>query len=450
MIFDIEKYSKIPDGWSKVKLSELADFNANSWSKKDKPDTINYIDISSVSTGKVAEPTEMKFDSAPSRARRKVAKGDIIISTVRPNLKQFALLDFNNDNLTASTGFCTITPKKTEYTWLIYSVVTTDIFTEHLVRVAQGAAYPAIKPSDISEAYIGLPPQEELHKLNTLIGALWQKQTINEAMNQTLEKLAQRIFKSWFIDFDPVKANKEGLPFDGLSPEIQALFPSEFEDSELGMIPKGWEVSTIKQLQEKLSKGTTPRKKDVESAQDAPSIPFIKVRNISDTGSIESELETVASSIHEGALKRSILQSEDLLFTIAGTIGRVAIVPDTLNNSNCNQAVCFIRLKDKPTYNNYLYLHLKSKRIQEQISSKVVQAVQANASLQNINDINFPLPTNKLMESWNKVTLPLFDRIKEIEKQNITLTRLRDRLLPKLVSGQISVGEATQELAEAV
>ncbi|MFS1877507.1 hypothetical protein [Enterovibrio norvegicus] len=197
----------------------------------------------------------MKFDSAPSRARRKVDKGDIIISTVRPNLKQFALLDFNKDNLTASTGFCTITQKKPEYTWLIYSVVTTDIFTEHLVRVAQGATYPAIKPSDISEAYIGLPPQEELHKLNALIGALWQKQkTINEAMNQTLEKLAQRIFKSWFIDFDPVKANKEGLPFDGLSPEIQALFPSEFEDSELGMIPKGGKSVTLKNTLQMLGK----------------------------------------------------------------------------------------------------------------------------------------------------------------------------------------------------
>ncbi|NIY90284.1 restriction endonuclease subunit S [Vibrio campbellii] len=450
MIFDLEKYSRLPQGWSKVRLSDLADFNSKSWSQKDKPDTINYIDISSVSTGKASQPTEMLFDDAPSRARRKVSSGDIIISTVRPNLKQYALLDFEFDNLTASTGFCTITPKKTEYTWLIYSVITSDIFTEHLVRVAQGAAYPAIKPSDISDAYIGLPPESELASFNKLVSGLWQKQVLNDKMNQTLEKIAQRIFKSWFIDFDPVKANKEGLPFDGLSPEIQALFPSEFEDSELGMIPKGWEVSTIKQLQEKLSKGTTPRKKDVESALDDPSIPFIKVRNISDTGFIESELETVSNSIHEGALKRSILQSDDLLFTIAGTIGRVAIVPDRLNNSNCNQAVCFIRLKDKLTYNSYLYLHLKSKRVQGQISSKVVQAVQANASLQNINDINFSLPPNKLMESWNKVSLPLFDRVKEIEKQNITLTSLRDKLLPKLISGQISVGEVKQELAEAI
>ncbi|WP_170964218.1 restriction endonuclease subunit S [Vibrio sp. F13] len=313
-----------------------------------------------------------------------------------------------------------------------------------------GSAQAGANAKVIGNFDVTLPPLEVQKKIVSFVKPYFEKIANNKAMNQTLEKIAQRIFKSWFIDFDPVKANKEGLPFDGLSPEIQALFPNELEDSELGMIPKGWEVPTIKQLQEKLSKGTTPRKKDVESAQDTPSIPFIKVRNISDTGLIESELETVASSIHEGALKRSILQSEDLLFTIAGTIGRVAIVPERLHNSNCNQAVCFIRLKNKSAYNNYIYLHLKSKRIQEQISSKVVQAVQANASLQNINDINVPLPPTELMKDWNKVALPLFDRIKEIEKQNITLTRLRDRLLPKLISGQISVSEAKQELAEAV
>ncbi|MHB9953890.1 restriction endonuclease subunit S [Vibrio campbellii] len=352
--------------------------------------------------------------------------------------------------LSTNQGFKSLVPNKEKLDSL-FGYYLMKFYAPEIERHASGSTFKEVSGAVVKNFEVKVPKSlETQRKVASVLASLDDKIANNKAMNQTLEKLAQRIFKSWFIDFDPVKANKEGLPFDGLSPEIQALFPSEFEDSELGMIPKGWEVSTIKQLQEKLSKGTTPRKKDVESAQDAPSIPFIKVRNISDTGSIESELETVASSIHEGALKRSILQSEDLLFTIAGTIGRVAIVPDTLNNSNCNQAVCFIRLKDKPTYNNYLYLHLKSKRIQEQISSKVVQAVQANASLQNINDINFPLPTNKLMESWNKVTLPLFDRIKEIEKQNITLTRLRDRLLPKLVSGQISVGEATQELAEAV
>lgn len=385
-------------------------------------------------------PTQFTVDP-----KRKAKVGDILFC-VRGSTT--GRMNYADQEYAIGRGIGSIRGKNGYSTSFVRAVIDSNL--NGLLKIATGTTFPNLGKDALNDYVVNVVDSDKSVFVGSLAQQIEEKVANNSNMNQTLEKLAQRIFKSWFIDFDPVKANKEGLPFDGLSPEIQALFPSEFEDSELGMIPKGWEVSTIKQLQEKLSKGTTPRKKDVESAQDAPSIPFIKVRNISDTGSIDSELETVASSMHEGALKRSILQSEDLLFTIAGTIGRVAIVPDRLNDSNCNQAVCFIRLKDKPTYNNYLYLHLKSKRIQEQISSKVVQAVQANASLQNINDINFPLPTSKLMESWNKVTLPLFDRIKEIEKQNITLTRIRDRLLPKLVSGQISVGEVAQELAEAV
>ncbi|MCG9235854.1 restriction endonuclease subunit S [Vibrio harveyi] len=357
-------------------------------------------------------------------------------------------MNYGEQEYAIGRGIGAIRGKNGYSTAFVKSVIESNL--AGLLKIATGTTFPNLGKDALNNFEVDIVDSDASKFVGQLAEQLENKIASNKLMSQTLEKIAQRIFKSWFIDFDPTKANNQGIPFDGLSPEIQALFPNEFEDSELGGIPKGWEVSTVKQLQEKLSKGTTPRKKDVESAQDTASIPFIKVRNISDKGFIESELETVAKSIHEGALKRSILQSADLLFTIAGTIGRVAIVPDRLNNSNCNQAVCFIRLKDKSTYNNYLYLHLKSKRVQEQISSKVVQAVQANASLQNINDINFPLPPSKLMESWNKVSLPLFDRIKEIEKQNITLKSLRDKLLPKLTSGQISVGETKKHLAAAI
>nr|WP_157935013.1 restriction endonuclease subunit S [Vibrio sp. 10N.286.48.B7]PMH78509.1 hypothetical protein BCU58_09040 [Vibrio sp. 10N.286.48.B7] len=437
MIFDIEKYSKIPDGWSKVKLSDLADFNAKSWSKKDKPDTINYIDISSVSTGKVAEPTEMKFDSAPSRARRKVDKGDIIISTVRPNLKQFALLDFNKDNLTASTGFCTITPKKPEYTWLIYSVVTTDIFTEHLVRVAQGATYPAIKPSDISEAYIGLPPQEELHKLNALIGALWQKQTINEAMNQTLEKLAQRIFKSWFIDFDPVKANKEGLPFDGLSPEIQALFPSEFEDSELGMIPKGWEVSNIEKYATNVRKNI--KKGDIDS-----DMPYLGLEHIN----------RKCLSVYEHGLGESVTSNKSLFQVNDILLGKLRPYFHKVGIPNfdgvCSTDILVVRPKES-FYFEYALNVIYQDRLIDHLTRCSSGTRMPRAKWADVTDYQLATPLDdSIFKAFSKITSPLYQRLLNNCNEVDTLSKLRDRLLPKLISGQISVGEVAQELAEAV
>ncbi|HFQ4859094.1 TPA: restriction endonuclease subunit S [Vibrio vulnificus] len=457
MIFDIEKYSTLPKDWSKVKLSDLADFNAKSWSKKDKPNTIHYIDISSVSTGRVENPTGMLFDEAPSRARRKVSSGDIIISTVRPNLKQFALLDFVLENLTASTGFCTITPKKAEYTWLIYSIITTDIFTEHLVRVAQGAAYPAIKPSDIADAYVGLPPEHELMEFNLLVSALWQKQSVNETMNQTLEKIAQRIFKSWFIDFDPVKANKEGLAFDGLSPEIQALFPSEFEESELGMIPKEWEVKTFEDMLSYTIGGDwgkdVPDDKHTEAVRIIRGTDFPKAM-VGDDSSIPFRY------VESKKLSKRKLIAGDILIEVSGgsptqPTGRVIRISDELLEQLCLpvEPASFCRIF-RPLINvdKYAYLHLRKLyddggTWKYQNQSTGISNFQTKFFLSEEKIAEIP---DEILNAFNHVVNPLFDKMSVNAFQNSTLSKLRDRLLPKLISGQITVGEAQKELAEVI
>ncbi len=457
MIFDLEKYSRLPQGWSKVKLSDLADFNSNSWSKKDKPDTINYIDISSVSTGKANKPTEMLFDDAPSRARRKVSPGDIIISTVRPNLKQYALLDFEFENLTASTGFCTITPKKSEYTWLIYSVITSDIFTEHLVRVAQGAAYPAIKPSDISDAYIGLPPESELDSFNKLVSGLWQKQVVNDKMNQTLEKIAQRIFKSWFIDFDPVKANKEGLPFDGLSPEIQALFPSEFEDSDLGMIPKGWSTQCFGDLLTYTIGGDWG--KDQPDEKHTEAVRIIRGTDLPKT--LLGDDSTIPYRfVDKKKLQKRNLCSGDIVIEVSGgsptqPTGRAIRISEPLLEvlRLPVEPASFCRLFRPSSINEYFsFLHLQKLyddggTWKYQNQSTGIANFQTKFFLSEEKVIKAP---DDVLNAFNKQVQPYIERQNHNALQCSTLTKLRDRLLPKLISGQISVGEAKQELAEAI
>ena len=319
-----------------------------------------------------------------------------------------------------------------------------------LMRAAGGTTMPILNKTSFENYEIYAPDKKIQDRIVEVIKPIDEKIAHNITINQTLEKIAQRIFKSWFIDFDPVKANAEGVPFNGLSPELQALFPSEFEESELGMIPKGWAVKCILNLQEKVSKGTTPNKKDIEGATDVADVPFIKVRNISDDRQIEIELEKISRSIHENQLNRSILKKGDLLFTIAGTIGRTSIIPARLHDSNCNQAVCFIRLKDKERFNGLVYFNLNSKRVQDDISSKIVQAVQANVSLKNINDIQLVVPSDEVLDSWNEVSKPILDKMLIVQEQNIALKKIRDRLLPRLITGKIQLSDANQELKEAV
>ncbi len=325
----------------------------------------------------------------------------------------------------------------------------------------------------ISRLNLLVPPRREQETIARVLKRLDDKIELNNQTNQTLEQIAQAIFKSWFVDFEPVKAKMAVLEAGGTAEQAElaamsvisakdeaalkqlqaeqpdayaelaqtaALFPSAMEESELGEIPEGWGISKLKSLSEKISKGTTPRKPDIANATDPSMIPFIKVKDISDDGEINrGGLENIPSSIHEKALKRSILTTDDLLFSIAGTIGRVSIVDDDLDNSNTNQAVAFVRLSDKENFLELCFLTLKSKRVQEEIASKVVQGVQANASLTNIGDIQVVVPDDPVLMAWKKIIYPFISEKRNLSGLSRRLSSLRDTLLPKLLSGDLPI-----------
>jgi len=163
---------EIPEGWKVEKLKKIAGVNELSLKKGEEPQEINYVDISSVTTGKIDETKSIAYLDAPSRARRIVKHGDIIWSTVRPNRKSFALILNPLPNLIVSTGFAVITAKSIPYTYL-YHTLTTDDFVGYLTNNATGAAYPAVNTDDFKNADILVPPDELLDKFNDIISNLF-------------------------------------------------------------------------------------------------------------------------------------------------------------------------------------------------------------------------------------------------------------------------------------
>lgn len=346
----------------------------------------------------------------------------------------------------------------------------------HLLGLASvGATRNALTKGVIESLSISAPPLEQQRAIAHILGTLDDKIDLNRRINQTLEAMAQAIFKSWFVDFDPVKAKiaaieqgqdplraamcaisgKTELELDQMPRDdyeelaaTAALFPDAMEKSELGGIPKGWVVSDMRSLAEVISKGTTPSKPDLATAKDEPIVPFIKVKDISETGEIaRGNLELIARSIHESSLKRSILKTDDLLFSIAGTIGRTAFVDSDLNGANVNQAIAFIRLKDQTSHLSLCWLTLRSIETQNFIASKVVQAVQANASLANVGDIPIRLPGIDVLRKWNGIVSLLILEYRARQGETRSLATLRDTLLPKLLSGELSVADIHQEVA---
>jgi type I restriction enzyme S subunit len=353
-------------------------------------------------------------------------------------------------------------------TFLFY-LLKNDDFKNYIISTAQGSANQAsISLNDIYNYKFNLPPLPEQKAIAQILGSLDDKIELNRKMNETLEAMAQSLFQSLFVDFDPVldnalaagntipeelqvKAEKRKrvqahLKLSNTNPSLSALFPNSFVfNTTLNKwIPEGWEVKIISDLTEVISKGTTPRSEDVDGKIN--SIPFLKVRDISSSGDISEELDMIPEEIHYDSLKRSILKESDIIISIAGTIGRVTIIPNHLNNSNCNQALAFIRLINKDLYNNFIYQLLITEQLQSTISSKVVQAVQANISLKTLSELQFTIPNEPVLKNWNIQQNKIARKVSLNKIQISKLTQLRDTLLPQLISGKLRVPEAMLQI----
>ncbi|EHD2267300.1 restriction endonuclease subunit S [Vibrio cholerae] len=328
-----------------------------------------------------------------------------------------------------------------------------------------GATRNALTKGMIEDFEVSKPPVSVQTGIANLLESLDNKITLNRQINQTLEQMAQTLFKSWFVDFDPVidnaldagnpipdelqhraearKAVRESEGFKPLPDDVRQLFPDAFEESELGWVPKGWEIKCLRDLSEKISKGTTPRRSDLESAiEDTKTALFVKVKDMTDDSRVNLDsLDSIPKSVSTGVLKRSVLCEGDILLSIAGTIGRVASVERELDGSNCNQAVAFLRPKDRLAHHLFIKQTLLGTRVRHYINSKVVQAVQANFSLTHFGEIQTVMPSEQVIKQFNLLANTYSSRSLSTFRQNDTLTKLRDTLLPKLISGELRLDE---------
>ena len=161
----------IPEGWSVAKLGEIAGVNLQSIKKGQEPETINYVDINSVSSGQINHITPLLFSEAPGRARRIVRHGDIIWSTVRPNRRSYSLIINPVDFLIVSTGFAVISTINVPYSYLYLSLTTND-FVEYLVNHATGSAYPAVNSNDFLLASVLLPAKNLLELFHNITSSM--------------------------------------------------------------------------------------------------------------------------------------------------------------------------------------------------------------------------------------------------------------------------------------
>jgi type I restriction enzyme S subunit len=410
--------------WKEAKLSDIAEITMG---QSPKGDTCN---SKSIGMPLLNGPTEFGINH-PSPTQftidpKKVSKKGDLLFCVRGSTT--GRMNWSDQPYAIGRGIAAISPihKNTDR----FVKATIELILPQILSMATGSTFPNVSKPLLNDFEILVPDVFGRININKVLKCIEDKIEVNNQINKTLENMAQAIFKQWFVDFE--FPNEDG--------DTYKSSPGEMVESELGVIPKGWEVKSIGDLTEVVSKGTTPTKLDIDKAIDQSVIKFLKVKDINDDGTIEyTKLENIPKSVHENQLKRSILCGKDILLSIAGTIGRVSYVDEKLINANTNQAVAFVRLKNVEKYFYLILYKFKSSQFQESINSKVVQGVQANISLTVIKNEKVVEPTTDILELYNNTVNSIFKQVEILNNQNCSLKDIRDTLLPKLMSGEIRV-----------
>ena len=292
------------------------------------------------------------------------------------------------------------------------------------------AAVPGLNRNDLHTAEVRLPPVAEQRAIAHILGTLDDKIELNRRMNETLEAIARALFKSWFVDFDPVRAKSEGRD-PGLPPHLADLFPDSFEDSELGEIPKGWRVAPIGELATIVG-GTTPSTKEVTFWEDGGNY-WATPKDLSALAApvlLETERRITDAGLAQ--IGSGLLPPGTVLLSSRAPIGYLAIaeVPLAINQG-------FIAMRPAPGVSN-LFLLYWAEWAQE-IVSRANGSTFLEISKANFRPIPVVVPTERIFESFDQLARPVYARIVANERETRALASVRDALLPRLISGGLRI-----------
>lgn len=184
-----EDGASIPKGWTVATLASLSILNPESWSAKNHPETVAYIDLANAKENEIAAVTEYPFDEAPSRARRVLRYGDTIVGTVRPGNRSFAFIGTATQNLTGSTGFAVLRPSAPQHAEFVYLAATADTSIEYLAHVADGGAYPAVRPEVVISLGCVVPTSPIMQAFHAAAAPIFAKVAANQKQVETLSSI---------------------------------------------------------------------------------------------------------------------------------------------------------------------------------------------------------------------------------------------------------------------
>ena len=292
-----------------------------------------------------------------------------------------------------------------------------------------GSAIRRIVLKDFKRFIVEIPSLKEQKKIVDVLTSLDQKIELNNEMNKTLEEMAQALFKRWFVDFE--FPNEEGKPYKSSG--------GEMVESELGMIPNGWETTLISDVIE-VKDGTHASPKPKEEGY-----ALITSKHISGDKIDFKSAKLISKEDYDEINKRSKVDTGDILISMIGTVGLIHLIQEQ-DIDFAIKNVGLFKSSQKKEISEYLYLLLKSRCMQNYIEERLAGTTQKYISLGELRKIKFILPNEKVIDRFNSIIKNIFDKKRKNIEQTDGLIELRDSLLPKLMSGEIRVEDIKASL----
>jgi type I restriction enzyme S subunit len=323
-------------------------------------------------------------------------------------------------------------------------------FKYYVRQIAVGATMPSLNTTLLSDMPIYFPPAlKEQQAIACILGTLDDKIELNRRMNETLEAMARAIFKSWFVDFDPVRAKAEGRN-RGLPDHIAALFPDQLEESDIGEIPRGWPLT---QLGAKANtvKGRSYRSSELVDSSTA----LVTLKSFARGGGYRPDgLKSYAGNYNPD----QVVEPGELVIACtdvtqaAQVVGRPAIVRPSRHFGTLVASLdtLIVRPIAPDITRAFLYFLAGTNAFAWHMYAHTTGTTVLHLAKEAVPSFRFPQPTEHLVKAFDDVASPLLDRIAAAETESEVMAALRDTLLPKLISGELRVPDAERIVGRCV
>ena len=432
---------------ARVALGELIDLRLSGVDKKSKPNEIpvrlcNYTDV----YHNAAIRRDMPFMDATA-SDREIAKctlsaGDVVITKDSEQYDDIGVPAYVMDdvpNLVCGYHLAILRPNVTRVDgrYLFYALSTHNVQTQ-FHHYANGVTRFGLRKADIGLVEIPLPCLPEQHAIANILGTLDDKIELNRRMNKALEAMARALFKSWFVDFEPVRAKMEGRD-TSLPDHLAKMFPDALDDQGR---PKGWTLQRLDRLFDVSIGRTPPRKERRHFVSSGAGETWLSIKTMGNvqTYAMASEEDLTAEAVERFRIPR--IPAGTVMVSFKLTVGRVAIAASDMYS---NEAIAHLRARgDTPIASPFTYCSMKGFDY-DTLGSTSSIATAVNS--QSIKAIEIILPDAATHAAFEAIAQPMFDRILRLSRETVALVNIRRELLPRLVSGEVRVQQAQKAIA---